>query len=100
MSKKYNEELIELRQVLNEVCSIIKILNVKINNLTNNYQNINQPHEEIMIQSHLFEQVITETYEKDNGQFAAVALVPYRGKPILFKDGKRINTDTVKGVCK
>lgn len=95
MRKKCNEEFIELKQMLNEVHLLIKNLNTWMNNLSNNHRNIDKLQEAIVIQSNFLEQVITNTYEDDNGQFAAVALVPYRGKPILFKNGKRINSDTV-----
>lgn len=48
-------------------------------------------------QSRLYEQALLEKYEDDNNKYEAVILVPYRGKPLVYKDGKKISTDTMSG---
>lgn len=46
-------------------------------------------------QSRLYEQTLSEKYEDDNNKYEAVILVPYRGKPLVYKDGKKVSTDTM-----
>ena len=44
-------------------------------------------------QSNLLEQIINNKFESDNTELDTVVLIPYRGKPYVYKDGQRINTD-------
>ena len=67
----YRISTIETRQV-----SVIKELSENLRN-----------------QSELFEQLANNKFEEDNTRYDTVVLIPYRGKPFVYKDGQRINTD-------
>lgn len=45
----------------------------------------------------LYNQTISANYEDKDNAFEAVVFVPYRGKPLVFKDGKKVSTDTMSG---
>ena len=47
--------------------------------------------------ANLYNQIMSEKYENDDNAFEAVVFVPYRGNPLVFKDGKKISTDTMSG---
>ena len=47
--------------------------------------------------ANLYNQTISANYEDRDNAFEAVVFVPYRGKPLVFKDGKKVSTDTMSG---
>ena len=47
--------------------------------------------------ANLYNQTISANYEDKDNAFETVVFVPYRGKPLVFKDGKKVSTDTMSG---
>lgn len=45
-------------------------------------------------QTEMTAHLLNHMYENDN-TLEAVVFVPYRGRPIVFKDGKRVDTDSM-----
>lgn len=47
--------------------------------------------------ANLYNQTLSTTFEEKDNAFEAVVFVPYRGRPVVYKDGKKISTDTMSG---
>lgn len=45
-------------------------------------------------QTEMTAHLLNHMYENDN-TLEAVVFVPYRGKPLVYKDGKKVSTDTM-----
>ena len=45
----------------------------------------------------LYNQTISVNFEDKDNAYEAVVFIPYRGNPLVFKDGKKISTDTMNG---
>ena len=56
--------------------------------------NIEKLSEALMCQTQQMNTLLNHHYENDK-TLEAVVFVPYRGKPIIYKDGKLLTTDTM-----
>lgn len=73
------------------------IINGYYTRLDRYQSNVNTAFDNIAVLSNTLAQVINDKYENDNNQFEAVILIPYRGKPMVFKNGKRIDSERMTG---
>lgn len=90
MFKKILQAVENLSCVLDTRCQCIA---EELRKIRNNEKNISSLTESLEYYARLSNQVITEAYENDNNTFETVVFIPYRGKPTVFKDGKKISSD-------
>ena len=93
MSKKILNEISKTKQ---EVYEYLTSIYNAIYDKKRSDKNIELLTETIHKQSKMIDEILTNTYENDT-QFEAVVFVPYRGKPYIFKDGKRVGFDSMTG---
>lgn len=91
-----------LDAINNSEKNIIKNIVNQADRLANYIVHIDETKKDVMIkeltknlnnQTELIKQLINNKFEDDNAKYDTVVLIPYRGKPSVFKDGKRISTD-------
>lgn len=90
MFKKILNKIEDLSRILDTRCQCIA---EELKKTRNNEGNVTSLAESLKYYAGLSNQVITGSYENDNNTFEAVVFIPYRGKPLVFKDGKKISTD-------
>lgn len=90
MFKKILNEINILR---NDMVTELKVISEVISNTIKKDNSIKELTEALNWQSRLLDQFLNNAFENDNTELDTVVLIPYRGKPYVFKDGQRINTD-------
>lgn len=85
----------EFKDKLNVIYSKLQSLDYAINKLTNNQDNIDKLTEVIHTQNLIINSIINDKYT-DNS-LSVVIIKPYRGRPYIIKDGRRIDTENMTG---
>ena len=91
MFKKILQEIGELRKQIDGLYNAID----KRSYILKHYEEeINSLRRNLNIQTELYQQLMTSSFENNNNNQIEVAVfIPYRGKPYVFKDGKKVSTD-------
>lgn len=74
--------------ILNNIASLDR----NITNISKRDKTINDLSEVIHEQNKIINDLINNIYSQDTS-LEAVMIKPYRGNPVLYKDGKRLDTD-------
>ena len=90
MKKK---ELEEVAEAVNGIKVLTNNLRLDVINMVTEYRKTNDSHkkllEDVNNANKIIDTLITQNFV-DDPTYAAVVLIPYRGKPTFIKDGKRI----------
>lgn len=76
-----------------EDCAVsVKNLEEKLNDISLEHVKMHINYSELLESISVIESLITQNFV-DNPAYAAVVLIPYRGKPTFIKDGKVVTED-------
>ena len=91
MFKKILQEISELRKQIDCLYNVID----KRSYIIKHYEEeIDSLRKSLNVQAELNRQLMANTFENNNNNQIEVAVfVPYRGKPYVYKDGKKVSTD-------
>lgn len=89
---KLNENSTDLGAMYN----LLGAINRNIGNMQNRDKLINDQAKTIENQIKIINDLINNIYSQDTS-LEAVMIKPYRSKPVIYKDGKKISTDTMTG---
>lgn len=78
----------------NRILGAINAVNKTLNNEERVHRMEETLSKTVQKQDRIIEQLLTNEYETDrkNNGLEVVVFVPYRGTPVVFKDGKKVNT--------
>lgn len=93
----FKEILTAIQAIKDDMRTYFREFNREFNEVRINKKTLDYLADSLDCQARLYEQTLSEKYEDDNNKYEAVILVPYRGKPLVYKDGKKVSTDTMSG---
>lgn len=91
----FKEILTGIQAIKDDMGTYFREFNREFNEAMINKKTLDHLADSLNCQARLYEQTLSEKYEDDNNKYEAVILVPYRGKPLVYKDGKKVSTDTM-----
>lgn len=95
MFKEFKENILAaIKDLNNDVRMRIDFLASKINADTKLEKSVSDLSSALEYQTRYTNTLLNHLYGNDK-TLEAVVFIPYRGRPVIFKDGKEINTDTV-----
>ena len=90
MFKKILQEIGELRKQIDGLYDAI----TKRSYILKHYEEeIDGLRKSLNVQTELYHQLVTNSFENNNSQIEVAVCIPYRGVPYVFKDGKKVSTD-------
>ena len=90
MFKKILQEIGELRKQIDGLYDAI----TKRSYMLKHYEEeIDSLRKNLNVQTELYHQLVTNSFENNNSQIEVVVFIPYRGVPYVYKDGKKVSTD-------
>ena len=90
MKTKILDAINSLKEVIS---SQLSRLELKLNSLDRSEKTIADLSSALEYQTRYTNTLLNHSY-RDDKTLEAIVFIPYRGKPIVFKDGKELNTDT------
>ena len=90
MFKKILQEIGELRKQIDGLYDAI----TKRPYILKHYEEeIDSLRKSLNVQTELYHQLVTNSFENNNSQIEVAVFIPYRGVPYVYKDGKKVSTD-------
>ena len=90
MFKKILQEIGELRKQIDGLYDAI----TKRSYILKHYEEeIDSLRKSLNVQTELYHQLVTNSFENNNSQIEVAVFIPYRGVPYVYKDGKKVSTD-------
>lgn len=83
---------------LNDIKGSILTISRNVDRTTNRDELITNQSTIIREQNRIINDLINNIYSKDTS-LEAVMIKPYRSKPVIFKDGKRLDTEAMTSFC-
>ena len=91
MFRKILQEISELRK---QIDGLYNAIDKRLYILKHYEEEIDNLRRNLNIQTELYQQLMTSSFENNNNNQIEVAVfVPYRGTPYVYKDGKKVSTD-------